>query len=390
MVTIRPATLDDVDRVIALRTQAFNIDEHGRDSMRKDPRVDEVRVAELDGKVAGTARAIPFAHFFGGRPVEAAGISGVAVAAEARGKGVGTTMMRELLRELRPAVPISTLYPATVPIYRKAGYGFGGVRTFWKARLDALPQDGSLSAAPFTDDDVEEVNAAYELFASGTNGLVRRSADWWRRRVFNDWENRIAYRYLVREEGRVTGWIVYMLAKGTGEAWRMNVDVRDLVWTTAAAGKTLLSLAALHRSTGETMTWPGPPTDPLADLIAEDPIENDGTFRWMLRLLDVPAAIEARGYSPLIDASVTIAVRDSLFDENEGPWNIEVGCGQAKVFPAEQADATVDAQMLASIWSSMHRTRDAARIGGLQATPQAIEALELIFGGPLPWIADFF
>src|SRR5258706_11580677 len=112
MVTIRPATLDDVDRVIALRTQAFNIDEQGRDSMRKDPRVDEVRVAELDGKVAGTARAIPFAHFFGGRPVEAAGISGVAVAAEGRGKGVGTTLMRELLRELRPAVPISTLYPA--------------------------------------------------------------------------------------------------------------------------------------------------------------------------------------------------------------------------------------------------------------------------------------
>src|SRR3989440_6218996 len=270
MVTIRPATLDDVERIIALRTQAFNIDEHGRDSMRKDPRVEEVRVAELDGKVAGTVRAIPFAHVSGGCPVEAAGISGVAVAAEARGKGVGTTMMNELLGELRQTVPISTLYPATVPIYRKAGYGFGGVRTFWKTRLDALPQDGSLSAAPFTDDDLDEVNAAYERFASGTNGLVRRSADWWKRRVFSDWENRIVYRYLVREGGDVTGWIVYMLSKADGESWRLNVDVRDLVWTTQAAGRTLLSLAALHRSTGQSMTWPGPPTDPLADLIAED------------------------------------------------------------------------------------------------------------------------
>jgi predicted acetyltransferase len=390
MVKIRPATVDDVERIIALRTQAFNIDEHGRDSMRKDPRVEEVRVAELDGKVAGTARAIPFAHFFGGRPIEAAGISGVAVAAEARGKGVGTTMMRELLRELRPALPISTLYPATVPVYRTVGYGFGGVRTFWRTRIDALPQDGSLVASPFTDDDIDEVNDAYERFASGTNGLVRRSPDWWKRRVFNDWENRIVYRYLVREGGQITGWIVYMLAKANGEAWRMNVNVRDLIWTTPAAGKTLLSLAASHRSTGEMMTWPGPPTDPLADLIAEDPFENEGTFRWMLRLLDVPAAIEARGYSPLIDGSVKIAVRDPLFDENEGPWRIEVGGGQAKVFPAEQADATVDVQALASIWSSMHRARDAARIGGLQASPKAIDALELIFNGPLPWIADFF
>jgi len=390
MVTIRPATLDDVERIIALRSQAFNSDEHGRDSMRKDPRIEEIRVAELDGKVLGTVRVLSFAHFFGGRPVEAAGISGVAVTAEARGKGVGSTMMRELLRELRPTTPISSLYPATVPLYRNIGYGFGGVRTFWKTRLDALPQDGALSTTPFTDEDIDEVNDAYNGFASGTNGLVRRSADWWKRRVLTDGEDRTGFRYLVREGGEITGWIVYFLSKGTGDAWRMNVDVRDLIWSTPAAGKTLLSLAALHRSTGEMMNWPGPPTDPLADLIAEDPIENDGAFRWMLRLLDVPAAIEARGYSPLIESSVTIAVRDPLFDENAGPWRIEVGGGQAKVFPAEQADATVDVQALASIWSSMHRARDAVRIGGLQATPEAIDALELIFGGPLPWIADFF
>ena len=390
MVTIRPAALDDVERIIALRSQAFNSDEHGRDSMRKDPRIEEVRVAELDGKVLGTVRVLSFAHFFGGRPVEAAGISGVAVTAEARGKGVGSTMMRELLRELRSTMPISSLYPATVPLYRNIGYGFGGVRTFWKSRLDALPQDGALSTTPFTDDDIDEVNDAYDRFAASTNGLVRRSADWWKRRVLTDGEDRTGFRYLVREGGEITGWIVYFLSKGTGDAWRMNVDVRDLIWTTPAAGKTLLSLAALHRSTGEMMNWPGPPTDPLADLIAEDPIENDGTFRWMLRLLDVPAAIEARGYSPLIESSVTIAVRDPLFDENAGPWRIEVGGGQAKVFPAEQADATVDVQALASIWSSMHRARDAVRIGGLQATPEAIDALELIFSGPLPWIADFF
>ena len=33
---------------------------------------------------------------------------------------------------------------------------------------------------------------------------------------------------------------------------------------------------------------------------------------------------------------------------------------------------------------------DVVRIGGLEATPLALETLELIFGGPMPWIADFF
>jgi predicted acetyltransferase len=390
MATIRPAGLDDVEHVIALRTQAFNINKHGQESMRKDPRVEEVRVAEIDGRVVGTARAIPFAHFYGGNAVEAAGISGVAVGAEARGQGVGRTMMQEFLKELRPSTPISTLYPATVPIYRSVGYGFGGVRTFWKSRLDALPQDGSLKAEPFTDADLPEVNAAYERFAAGTNGLVRRSEDWWQRRVFSDWEDRQVYRYLVREDGNVTGWIVYMLSRAGGDAWRLNVDGRDLFWSTARAGRTLLSLASLHRSTGESITWPGPPTDPLADLIAEDPVEVHGTFRWMLRLLDLPAAIQARGYPPTVEASVTIAARDPLFPENEGPWRIEVGGGQAKVLPADQADATGDVQTWASIWASLHSARDAVRLGGLTATEDAINTLDLIFGGPMPWIADFF
>jgi len=172
MVTIRPARHEDVDRVIALRTQAFNINTHGQESMRKDPRIDEVRVAEIDGVVVGTARAIPFAHFFGGNAVEASGISGVAVSAEARGQGVGRQMMREFLQELRSSTPISTLYPATVPVYRSVGYGFGGVRTFWKSRLDALPQDGSLKAEPFTDSEIPEVNAAYERFAADRKSVV--------------------------------------------------------------------------------------------------------------------------------------------------------------------------------------------------------------------------
>src|SRR5205814_9381139 len=105
MVTIRPATRDDVEHVIALRTQAFNIKEHGRDSMRKDPRVEEVRVAEVDGSVAGTARAIPFAHLFGGGAVGAAGTTRVAVAAEARCRGCGTTMTGEPPKGRRPRGP---------------------------------------------------------------------------------------------------------------------------------------------------------------------------------------------------------------------------------------------------------------------------------------------
>jgi predicted acetyltransferase len=390
MTTYRPATTDDLERIVALKGQAFNIPEAGRRRELEDPRPEELRVAEVGGEVAGTARAFPFAHFFGGRAVPATGISGVAVSAEARGTGVGSLIMRELMKELRSTTPISSLYPATVPIYRNVGYGFGGIRTFWKARLDSLPQERAVVVEAFTDEQAAEVNEAYERFASTTNGLIRRDERWWRRRVFSDWHDRSVYRYLVRENGTVTGWIVYVLESATGDAWRSNVAARDLVWSTPAAGRALLSVASLHRSTSSEITWPGPPSEPLADLIGEDPVETQGTFRWMLRLLDVPAAIESRGYHPHVEAAVTVAVRDPLLPENAGPWRIEVSGGQAKVLPGDAPDATVDVQTLASIWSSLHRARDAARAGGLDATQDAIDALELIFAGPLPWLADFY
>jgi predicted acetyltransferase len=391
MITIRPAQTDDVARIVALKAQAFNVNEIGQERERTNPNLDELRVAEIDGKVVGTARAIPFGHFYGGRAIDAAGISGVAVAAEARGKGVASAMMRELLAELKTRVPISSLYPATVPLYRRLGYGFGGVRTFWKARLDTLPQTAGVSLEPFTERDVPSINTAYERFALGTNGLVRRSDEWWQRRVLTDWNDKTQYRYMVREGGEVTGWIVYTLEHAGADAWVSKITARDMHWATPGAGNALLSLAALHRSTSESITWAGPPTDPVADLLEEDRVESAETFRWMLRLLDVPGAIEARGYSRLIDAAATIAVIDPLFPENAGPWRIEVKDGQAKVLPsAEPAEATADVQTWAGIWASFLRARDAVRQGGLRATGDAIEALDAIFGGPLPWIADFF
>ena len=165
MTTIRPATADDLERVVALRGQAFNIPAAGRERSREETIIEQVRVAEDDtGRVVATARAIPFGHFYGGRAIPAAGVAGVAVAAEARGKGFGTAIMREVLAEQRANdVPISSLYPATVPIYRQCGYGFGSTRAEWKAKLRDLPQDrtSGVEVEEFDIAQLDEINAVY-------------------------------------------------------------------------------------------------------------------------------------------------------------------------------------------------------------------------------------
>lgn len=390
MTEIRPATDDDFERIFALTAQGFAVPGSSRERMREDFRPDAYRVAGDRGSILGCLRIMRFSHFWGSRAVPAAGIAGVAVAAEARGRGIGAALMREALRDARAeGLAISSLYPATAPVYRAAGYGFGGVRTRWKVDLTALPVDASLRVEPFGDDARAEIDACYEAVGATQNGLVRRDADWWAKRVWRTTSDLPMYRFLVREDGRVTGWIDYQQESKAG-TWRFALNCRDLHWLTPGAARALLGVAALHRSTAETMTWHGPATEPLADLLREDAIRNDQRFRWMVRLLDVPAAIEARGYPAGVEATVTVAARDPLLPENEGPWLVEVSGGRAKVAPAAEAEAAGDVASLATLWSGLHRARDIVRTGGLRGTERALDALEAMFTGPIPWLSDFY
>lgn len=388
---IRPATDADLDRILQLEAQAFNIPRAENERRRDRYKLEQARVYEDDGIVHGTTRAVPFGHWFGGRLVPGAGISGVAVSAESRGRGIGVAMMTERMRDLRAqGLAISSLYPATVPIYHGVGYGFGGVRTAWKATIGGLPDDRSVRVEPFTDDHLEEVDALYRDIAARTNGLIERTDDWWRNRVLDESDNEPWYRYLVREDGRLTGWIVYR-ARKSKESWRTTLSARDLFWTTPGSARALLGLASLHRSMSGWIEWIGPPTEVLGGLIREDDhIELENAFRWMLRLLDVPTAFEARGYNPALEAEVTIEVRDPLFDENTGPWQVRVSGGSAKVAPGGEPSARADVQTWASLWSGHIAPADAVRMGALDATDEARAALELMFAGPSPWLADFF
>lgn len=391
MTQIRVATAADADRIIDLGTQAFNMPTSFRARAKSEFDPARYRLAVEGERIDGTVRLWPFAQFFGGNAVSACGIAGVAVAAEARGRGIGTLLMREALTELRAGgTALSTLYPATVPIYRQAGYGHGGVRTIWKLRLDDVPAGRAPAVETFSLEDAPALNEVYEAIAAETNGLIARTPEWWEKRVLTPWDDKPQYRYLVREDGRLTGWIAYTLEESKGGEWRATMSCRDLFWRTPGAARALLGLASLHRSTGYALQWVGPTTEPLADLLPEDKVELEGAFRYMVRLLDVPAALEARGYHPLLEVGVTIATRDPLFAENDGPWRIDVAGGRAKVTPTASADATADVQTWASIYTGLLRARDAVRLGALDATDAALDALEAIFAGPTPWIADFF
>src|SRR5687767_14060499 len=248
MPSYRAPTQDDLERIIALQTLGFNGPRSWQERMRHDPELELFRVVEDDGRVQAILRFLPFAHCFGGRAIKGSGIASVAVAAEARGRGIGTILMRETLAELRDAgYVLSSLYPATARIYRSVGYGWGGVRTEWKASQKALPQTTELQVEPFDENTLDDAKAVYEQVAAASNGLLQRDDSWWAKRVLDPGSDDTQYRYLVREGGAPTGYMIYTMKRGKDD-WRSSLICRDFHWLTPRAARALMSVASLHRS----------------------------------------------------------------------------------------------------------------------------------------------
>lgn len=387
---IRPLREDEQDVARDIHRRAFNIPPADAERFPPPP-LEDRRGAELDGRLVGVLRLHRFGQFFGGRRVESVGIGGVAVAPEARGRRVAEGLVLETLREMRAAgAAISSLYPATVPVYRRCGYEFAGVRLRYRCPLRHLPRASAGTVEPWTEADLDEIEASYRDYARAENGLIDRTREWWTKRVLTSFDGSEVRGVRVREDGRVTGYAVYTQERVRGQDWGFDLDFGDLVWSTPSAAAALLSFAAHHRSVGRDMVWTGSATDPIALLVSEQDAALDSSFRTMTRLIDVAAAIEARGYPEGLEAAVELRVKDEQLAGNEGGWRIEVSGGRAKVSPERDAGAVVDAGALAAIWTGMLAAGTARRLGRLDANDAAVSALEQIFAGPAPWILDWF
>jgi predicted acetyltransferase len=109
----------------------------------------------------------------------------------------------------------------------------------------------------------------------------------------------------------------------------------------------------------------------------------------MLRLLNVPAALSGRGYPPVTEELV-LSVEDALFPENRGPWRVVAKDGETSVEPAPDAGRVrpIPIGTLSSLYSGFLSARDAVAFGLVDEA--AAPGLARLFGGPAPWMHDFF
>ena len=374
-------TEDQLDSVWQVRIRSFG-PANDREGWNKNARTfitDRRFLGVVDGdELVAAARIWPFEQWWTGRRVPMGGVAGVVVAPEYRGRGVGSLLMRAVLQRcVEKGYPLTGLYPATTVLYRHLGYEFAGNRykfSFQAADLRTLGGKGTAVRKAGRGDAELFLELARKAHES------RRSSGpliWPVGQVESWLEDEDNFAYVADD-----GFVVYNWSDG-------NLAVDELIAGSEETARALWATVGSGASIATTVHAYGPPFDPI-HLLAEHEAEGDTRInRWMLRLVDAPAAIAARGFPDGVVLEADLRIDDPELPANTGDWHLSVADGSGRLTPAEpSSDALrLGPRGLAALYAG---TPVAALRGAGLITGGADSGLGAAFSGPTPYMLDYF
>ncbi|MEV0288181.1 MULTISPECIES: GNAT family N-acetyltransferase [unclassified Kribbella] len=377
---------DQLDAVLRVRARSFGVMAAGdREQWLKDARAfikDGRYVGVADGdEVVAAARFWDFEQWWSGRRVPVAGVAGVVVSPEYRGRGVGSKLMRGLLqRAADKGFPLTALYPATTVIYRHLGYEFGGGRYRFSFPAADLRELGGKEVA---------VRRAGPQDAERVLELVGQSHE--RRRTSGPlvWPLNEVTEWLADEDNFAylaeDGFVVY--------SWSgSDLCVDELVAGSEATARALWATVGSGSSIARTVQAYISPNDPVHLLVEHEAEKEVQHQRWMVRLLDAPAAIAARGYAPGAVLEVDLRVEDPDVPANSGDWHLSIadGAGELTSTQASGDVLQLGPRGLAALYAGtpLATLRGSGLARGGATTADA--ALDAAFASATPYMLDYF
>ncbi len=346
------------------------------------------RIVRTTDCVVGGMAIVHMGQYFGGRSVSMNGIVAVGVAPHFRARGAASALMAETLREMHrdKHCAISTLYPATVPVYRKAGYEIAGGHYETSIDLDRIsPRDATLPIRPLVDADMSAVKRLYQTAVQHHNGTLDRGDYLWNR--VREPRGEKAAGYVVLEEDHFTGYVFYIVKGNPNEEY---LALTDIAATTPTAGRRLLTLLSDHRSMEHHAQWHGGPSPSILLHLREAPARVKLHCYWMLRIVDVPRALAERGYPTCINDELHLDVRDDVIDANTGRFVLRVADGAATVTPGGTGSLSLHVRALSMLYSGHRSVHDLIAVGQAESDQLSIGIADALFRGPEPWMVDMF
>jgi predicted acetyltransferase len=298
--------------------------------------------------------------------------------------------MRQALQELRAEGHVlAGLYPSTQPLYRRVGFEQAGACFEYRLKLSGIDfQERTLALRPVEEADMPALQEVYLRHARQQMGWLDRGPYIWNR--VRQPRGERAYGYLVEGASGVEGHLFLSRRNLSAVGHKQELILTDFVALTPAAGRRLLSFLGDHRSLAAEAIWRGGPVNPRLVLLREQSYQVKLNDYWMLRLLDVPAALQARGYPPGLSGALHLEVVDDLFPENQGRFVLEVEAGEAQVRSGGEGDMKLHVRALASLYSGFLPPSALQLAGVLEADDTTLRTAEALFSGAPPAMPDMF
>jgi predicted acetyltransferase len=393
---VRPLGTADRDRSVALDTEAFGSWPGGVPTAPPVWPPDGTHVVgtfdgdELLAKVNGRE----YLSWFGGAEIPTWGIAGVAVAAEHRGRRLLGDLFAASFEDAQArGMAVSTLFFTAARIYRSVGYEFvGGLEKLHvpTATLAAVAPAEGIRLRRAVPGDGAAIQAVYTAWASRQNGPLTRTGP-----NFPDGADRITEHYTgvtvaLDAADDVVGYVSWH--RGSGYDASARIDVGDLLATTPDATRALLRLlGSFAIVTGNVvLRTSGPDLVHLALPGLPPPPAQRSPY--MLRVLDLPAAVEPRHYPPAIDTTIGFTVSGDTFGDLDGGWRITLANGTARCERATDVHGpTLTVGGLSVLYAGVMRVSQ-LRLAGLATggDPARDADLDAVFVGPGFHIHDYF
>jgi predicted acetyltransferase len=234
------------------------------------------------------------------------------------------------------------------------------------------------------------IQACYARLAPSRPGFLDRPQWWWDRLLIRPWDQ--LFTYVVERGDGVAAYVVYRHTPSS-RGWGYEMQVEDLIACERRHALALWRVLGSSSTQAEEVVWRGPADDPLLLLLGEQDLRTTGGLRWMLRMVDIAAALRARGYPEGLGLSVELEVSDAHCPANHGRWRLEVAGGRAEAATGGDGGVRLGVGPLSSLYSGWCSASELARVGllgGPGATATALANLDAAFSGPRPWLPEIY
>lgn len=348
-ISVRRAGEADLDAIVDLLGLVFHetVTPELRELEVLTCEVERSLVADDAGTVVGHTTTLTRDLTVPGAVIPAAHVTGVGVAPTHRRRGLLTALMRRQLTEIAAGnEPVAVLWASESAIYPRYGYGPAASRL----RLDVPTREVRLTPVvpPAGRLRMVEPAAATAELAAVFDGIRARRVGWSTR-------DERRWRYLLADlESRREGatrlqavlcdgpdgplgyatWRVHDRWSDAGPDARVRIEeiVADDPATYAALWSFLLGI-----DLARTATYSYAAVDEPLQYLVDEPRRLGGVLLdslWV-RLVDLPAALEARRYAAAVD--VVLQVTDPLLEANSGRWRLTGGPDKASCTRTDEA-----------------------------------------------------